>query len=203
MSDHLTTLSKISMAICDNIIRCKTDRILAESISWEKIGFTLRSSQARPSAFIKHDCLLSGCRAVFKDKYTTLSIYFEAGNLFVLARIEGLTSITEAREILCAKPALAFDGRRATVVCSGQTTHIVDTTAGDECGRWPADSDRLSPEGYRSAQITFSELLDSVTSNHVFLATWFSAVECEKDAEGHFENINCSVSGDIGTPALR
>lgn len=54
-------------------------------------------------------------------KTAALSIHFEAGDLFVLAQLEGFGSFGEAQRALAAGPSLSFEGRWISVLCHGRS----------------------------------------------------------------------------------
>lgn len=132
-----------------------------------------------------------------------LSIHFEADDLFVLAHIEGFGSVVEAEMALADGPTLSFDGGWVSVACPGRAPRRLCPSAGDECGRWPADADRDSPEDYRAAQLSIPEFLAALTASHAFRPTWFGMVEYEIDPGGRFKDVIRSASGGIGRPERR
>lgn len=135
-----------------------------------------------------------------------LAVHFEAGDLFVLAHIEGFKSFNEAQRTLMAAPRLFFSDDRLFIAYSGAELHALfsseDYSGLDECGRWHPGADRASLEDGWAAQLSVPAFMALRPNAARFRPVWAAVQEWESGADGRFIRIIASASGSIDTLAL-
>ena len=133
-----------------------------------------------------------------------LSAYFEAGDLFVLAHIEGFASFDGAKRALIAGPRLFFADDRIFVACPGREAQLLFSDGYDsldECGRWLPGANRSLREDGEASRLSMPALLALQPDAARFCIVWAAVQEWEQDANRRFIRSVASASGSIDTLA--
>ena len=131
----------------------------------------------------------------------TLSVLFEAEDLFVLTHAIGLADLAEARRLLIATPSLLFDRDWTSVLFVGREPRRLCPYDNDECGRWPLGADRECPDEFQAASMPMPDFMALKPEHAAFNLVWFSMSEWEKAEDGTPIRLIASALGSIGTLA--
>jgi hypothetical protein len=133
----------------------------------------------------------------------SLSVHFEAGDLFVLTRLDNFACFAEAQEALVSGVSLILDDDWISVACPGREPKPLCSDDNDECGRWPDGANRSCQEDAWTAQLSVPVFLALRPDMARLRPVWGAIAEWEKGADGRFIRTLASTSGSIDKLAPR